>query len=204
MNEQVFWQDNDLPEVSLEEFIKIINLPKNQNKTFELINGHMVMMAGNASSNHQRISAYIARKIGNYLEGKRCEVFQDLNVYLYKENIGKCKNVFQPDILIGCDKDKMTDKGYDGTPEFIAEVVSKSTAGNDYFVKSRFYMNFGVKEYWIVDLLKKQIVVYINNESEDRPDVYKYKFTDEVIISIFGDISIDFKEILKIVNPNHS
>ena len=190
---------DDIPETSLEEFMKLINLPKNRDKTFELIDGYVYMMAGNASTNHQRIGGYIFNKIYNYLAGKKCEVFQDLNVYLFKEDIGKCKNVYQPDILVGCDKDKMTNKGYEGAPEFIAEVVSKSTATNDYFVKSKFYMEFGVKEYWIVDLQKKQVVVFIN-DGDDSPDVYKYKFSDEITIGIFGDLSIDFREVLKIVD----
>ena len=93
----------------------------------------------------------------------------------------------------------MTNKGYEGTPEFIVEIVSKSTAPNDYFVKSRLYMEFGVKEYWIVDLNTKQIVVYINN-GENPPIIYRYTFNDEITIGIFKDLSIDFKEILKIVS----
>ena len=198
MNEPIYWHDEDLVETSFEEFMKLINLPENQDKTFELIDGYIFMMAGNATTNHHRISGYIARKIGNYLEGKKCEVFQDINVYLFNEDIGKCKNVYQPDIIIGCDKDKMTNKGYEGTPEFIVEVVSKSTAGNDYFVKSKMYMEFGVKEYWIVDLQKKLITVYIN-DGENPPDIHKYTFSDEIEVQVLKGLSIDFKEILKMI-----
>jgi len=199
MDAQILNINEGFPQTSLEDFEKIINLQENQDKTFELINGRLVMMAGNVSTNHQRITSYILSDIHHYLRGKRCEVFQDLNVYLFKEDIGKCKNVYQPDIMVGCDKNKMTDKGYEGTPEFIVEVISESTAKNDYFRKAESYMEYGVKEYWIVDLFKKQIVVYINY-SEDSPEIHKYKFTDEVTIGIFGDLSIDFNEILKIVD----
>ena len=196
---QPFFESYYEPKTSFEDFLNIRELPKNQNRTLELIDGFVYMMAGNTSSNHQRISGYIARKIGNYLDGKKCEVFQDLNVYLYKDDINECENVFQPDILVGCDKEKMTDKGYEGTPEFIVEVVSKSTAQRDYFLKYKFYMDFGVKEYWIVDLFKEHVIVYINC-GENPPDLYKYSFNDEVNIGVFGDLSIDFKEILKIVD----
>ena len=201
MDAQIFWDDEDMVETSVEDFIKMINLPENRHITYELINGYIYMMAGNATSNHQRISGYIFSEIHQYLRGKRCEVFQDLNVYLFNEDFGKCKNVFQPDILVGCDKNKMTNKGYEGTPEFVVEVISKSTAYYDYLIKYRFYMEFGVKEYWIVDLYKKQIVVYIN-DGENSPDIYKYKFTDKITINVFKDLIIDFNEILKIVNPN--
>ena len=202
MSTEAFWNLEDYgPEMSVEEFIKMISLPENKNKTFELIEGYPVRIAGNASSNHQRISGFIFSEIHRYLRGKRCEVFQDLNVYLFNEDFGKCRNVYQPDILVGCEKDKMTNRGYEGTPKFIVEVVSKSTARQDYFIKAIHYMAFGVEEYWIVDLMKKQILVYIN-DSEEQADTHKYKFTDEVTIGIFGDLSIDFNEILKIVSEN--
>ena len=188
-------------EVSLEGFFDLINLPENHDKTFELIDGYEVMMTRNTSFNHIRICGYISRKIGNYLEGKKCEVAQDSNIFLFNENFGKCKNIFQPDIIVACDKDKMTDRGYEGTPEFVVEVISKSTAYNDYFVKCARYMQFGVREYWIVDLLKNQILVYLNG-GDDPPEVQRYTFNDEIKIVIFEDLKIDFKEILRIVDVN--
>jgi len=198
MSEAALLYDEDFKETSFEEFIEMVNLPENQGKVYELIDGYVYMMAGNATTNHHRISGYISRKVGNYLEGKPCEIFQDINMYLFREDIGECKNVYQPDILVGCDKNKMTDRGYEGTPEFIVEVISKSTATKDYFVKPKMYMEFGVKEYWIADPYIKQVVVYTNN-GDNSPVVEKYTFDDEVTIGIFGDLSIDFKEILKII-----
>ena len=185
-------------QISLEGFLSYINLPENEDKHFELIDGNIVMMSGNTSSNHMRICGYISRKIGNYLEGKTCEVFQDPNIFLYRDDIGHCKNVYQPDIIIGCDKDKMTDRGYEGTPDFALEVISKSTAYKDYFEKCGLYMLYGVKEYWIVDLKKNQIIVYLNGEN--TPEIQKYNFNDKIKINVLDDLFIDFKEILKIVD----
>ena len=187
-------------DISIEEFLGYINLPENQEKTFEFINGFIVMMAGNTSSNHMRICGYIARKIGNYLEGKKCEVFQDANVYLFDDEIGLCKNVYQPDIIIGCDKNKMTDRGYEGSPDFVAEVINKSAAYKDYFEKCGRYMQYGVKEYWIVDLKKNQIMVYLNGE--DTPEIQRYSFSDQIKVNVLNDFYIDFNEILKIVDKN--
>jgi Uma2 family endonuclease len=187
---------------SLDEYWAFCLLPENRNKTFELVNGRIKLMAGNASSNHQRICGYIFRKIGNYLEGKNCEVFTDLNVYLFEESMGKCKNVYQPDIMVGCDRDKATNRGYEGTPEFIAEVISKSSASHDYIEKYYWYMLYGVKEYWIVDLFQNKIVVYINgNEEEEKPpEINVYSFNDKVKVEIFEDLWIDFKEAAALVS----
>jgi len=188
--------DDIMGETTLDEYTRFINLAENREKRFMLIDGYIVAMAGNASFNHIRICGYISRKIGNYLEGNTCEVAQDANIYLFKKGIGSCKNVFQPDIMVGCEKDKMTDRGYEGTPALVVEVISKSTASHDYFVKCARYMQFGVKEYWIVDSLKNQILVYINC-GEDPPDVYRYTFDDAVEFNTLEGLVIDFKNIAK-------
>ena len=185
-------------DTSLDDFVNLISRPDNQDKAYELINGCIIMITGNASGNHHRINGYIFRKIGNYLDGKKCEVFQDINTYLFSDDIGNCKNVFQPDILVGCDRESVTDRGYEGVPVFIAEVTSKTTAKYDYFVKSARYMQFGVKEYWIIDLHKNQILVFLNG-NEDPPTVRAYTFENAINLSVFDDLSIDFSEILKIV-----
>ena len=89
----------------------------------------------------------------------------------------------------------MTDRGYEDTPEFVAEVISKSTARNDYFTKCSYYMEYGVKEYWIIDQLADQILVYLNS-GEESPTVYRYTFSDMIKISLFEDLYIDFNEVL--------
>ncbi|MCL2352591.1 MAG: Uma2 family endonuclease [Firmicutes bacterium] len=182
------------PEITADLFFEIIDLPENQNKTYELIDGYIIAMSGNTTPNHQRISGCIAREIGNYLKGKKCEVFQELNVYLFKEDIGKCKNVFQPDVLICCDKSKLTDRGCEGTPEFIVEVISASTSWRDYSVKLKRYMDFGVKEYWIVDMFSKQIMVY-KSSGDNPPACLIYTFADKVRVGVLEDLEIDFREI---------
>jgi Uma2 family endonuclease len=185
----------------INEFLSFINLPENQDRTYELIDGYIVMMAGNASSNHHRISMYIAAKLYRHLEGKKCEVHQDINVYLFREDIGKCKNAFQPDVMVGCEPDKFTDNGYEGTPDFVVEVVSKSSARNDYLRKFQHYILFGVKEYWIIDPFQEKIVVYINND-EHRPQIFLYTFEDIVKISILDGFAIDFKQIKRLLSPS--
>jgi Uma2 family endonuclease len=189
---------NSKNEISMHEFMAFINLPENQCGKFEFVDGYIVAMAGNTSFNHQRISGYLFRMIGNYLEGKTCEAVQDINVYLFKDNIGNCKNVFQPDIMVGCEKDKMTDKGYEGTPDFIIEIVSKSTARTDYLIKLNRYMEYGVKEYWIVDLDKKQVLVCLNT-GDNPPVIQEYTFNDRIKINTFNELVIDFNNILSIV-----
>lgn len=46
-------------------------------------------------------------------------------------------------------------------PEIVIEVVSENSVDRDYFVKADEYLQLGVKEYWIVDPLKKQVTLNV-------------------------------------------
>jgi Uma2 family endonuclease len=159
------------------------------------------MMAGNASFLHQSICGYLTRKIGNYLEGKPCTVVQDTFIFLSNNVSKNCENIFQPDVMICCDKSKETRNGYEGAPEFIIEVISQSTSRYDYVVKKQKYMLYGVKEYWIVDIFKKQIIVHINT-GRSTQIIKKYFFNDVIPVSNFDGLSIDFNEVKKLVNED--
>jgi Uma2 family endonuclease len=214
------------------EYLTFCSLPENQEKTFELVDGYIIMMAGNTTFDHQRISGHIYRKIGNYLEGKKCEVFQEMKVHLFSGDINDCTHTFQPDIMVICDRDKAKNTAYEGAPEFIVEVVSKSSVYMDYYAfrfhpseilpvasvqrkrnaimsgildwysinskKCAAYMKYGVKEYWVVDPFKQLIHVYINDGS-GTPVIYRYTFDDSVKVTVLDELSIDFKEIVRIL-----
>ena len=57
----------------------------------------------------------------------------------------------------------------------------------DYFTKLFKYRMSGVKEYWIVDPDKNQVMVY----EFDKDDVSAYSFSDEISVGIYdGDLKI--------------
>ena len=189
----ILYNDDDNNDMSVDDFLNYIKHPINRNKRFELINGRISLMAGNVTINHQINTGYLFNEIGNYLKGKDCKVLYDFNLHLYREDLGECENVYQPDIMINCDSRRIKKRAIVGVPEFVAEVVSESTGKNDYSDKCGNYTRYGVKEYWIVDLLTNQIMVHISGDHV----VYKYTFSDEITLRAFPDLSIDFKEILK-------
>lgn len=67
----------------------------------------------------------------------------------------------EPDISVICDPQKITEKGCNGAPDWIIEIVSPSSRQMDYYIKLFKYRAAGVKEYWIVDPEKSRIMVYI-------------------------------------------
>mgnify|MGYP002509433676 CR=1 FL=1 len=97
----------------------------------------------------------------------------------------------EPDISVICDKDKLTDEGCKGAPDWIIEVVSPSSRAMDYNKKLFKYRTAGVREYWIVDL-KKQLIIVYNFEHDTFEE---YSFSDKVKAGIYEDFEIDFSGI---------
>ena len=97
----------------------------------------------------------------------------------------------EPDISVICDKNKLTDEGCKGAPDWIIEIVSSSSRSMDYNKKLFKYRAAGVREYWIVDPTKRLIMVY-NFEH----DIFRqYSFSDRVKAGIYEDFEIDFERI---------
>ena len=80
-----------------------------------------------------------------------------------------------------------------GAPDFILEVLSKSTRRRDMVIKLQKYANAGVKEYWMVDIEGRRVFVYIFDE-ENYPVIYG--FDSKVPVYIWGgQCEIDFSEV---------
>lgn len=160
-----------------------------QGKRAELIDGQMYMMA-TPSRKHQRLVSLLNQKIANYIDDKNgdCEVYPaPFAVFLNADN----KTYVEPDISVICDKDKLNDKGCNGAPDWIIEIVSPTSSRMDYVIKLFKYRSAGVKEYWIVDFDKNRISVW-NLENED---MFEYTFSDIVKAGIYEDLEIDFSKI---------
>jgi len=151
----------------------------------ELIDGQMYMSAA-PSSNHQRISQFLSKTIGNYIDDKGGEVFSaPFGVFL------NAKTYIEPDISVICDKDKIIEKGCMGAPDWTIEIVSKGNPAYDYMTKQYLYCQAKVREYWIVDKDKNRIMVY-NFENETMAE---YTFQDKVKAGIYEDFEIDFSKL---------
>ena len=91
----------------------------------ELIDGAPVMMAP-PSRIHQKISAELGRQLGNYLEGKKCEVYAAPFAVRLFEKAGDqpedVDTVVEPDLSVVCDPDKLDDMGCKGAPRPAHEV----------------------------------------------------------------------------------
>ena len=143
--------------------------------------GHHQIIAGQI---HADLLAYISRK------GGPCIPFiAPVDVQLDCDD----KTIVQPDVMILCDRSKYTPQRIVGAPDFVVEVLSKSTKKKDMYIKASKYRFAGVREYWLVDPDRKTIVVY---DFENDDAIHMYSFRDKVPVGIYnGSCMIDFAPI---------
>ena len=91
-----------------------------------------------------------------------------------------------------CDPHKLDDRGCNGAPDWIIEIVSPSSKKMDYLLKLLKYRSCGVKEYWIVDSEKDRVIVY--NFTGDE-SINEYTLEDAVKAGIYEELVIDFRSM---------
>jgi len=185
------------------EFQKIIENENkklgNENCQYELINGQIYMMSS-PNEMHHDLSKFIEKYLDNYFENSGCKVYHapfDLFLFdkkhfaLLTSDKSTCKDVYVPDIMVVCDKDKRREDGVHGAPDLVVEIVSKSSIRIDYQEKLFAYMNFGVKEYWVVDPMKQKIMVFTQSD-DGSLSTYNYTFDDTLMSELYDGLHIDF------------
>ena len=159
----------------------------------ELIDGIFYDMAG-PTFIHQRIGGMIFNTFENFIHENGGDCLPSIaptDVRLDCDD----KTMVQPDVLVVCDRSKVTRQRIEGAPDLIVEVLSTSHWYNDMILKMRKYRNAGVREYWIVVPEQQAILVY---HFEKTPEVAQYSFEDQVPVGIWGGkCKVDFKKILE-------
>lgn len=162
----------------------------------ELIDGVFYDMSSPRTV-HQDITSIIHFAFYDYIRksGKNCKVFEaPMDVQLCCDN----KTMVQPDVLVICDRDKIKGFGIYGAPDFVLEVLSKSTRKKDMSVKLAKYLEAGVREFWMIDPYKEVLITY-NFEDEDFvPCIYPLTGSVPVAIS-GGELKIDLKPVAESV-----
>ncbi len=109
-----------LPNAKIYTTEDIYALPEGERA--ELIDGRLYNMAP-PSRIHQEILMELSATLRDYIRKNagNCKVYPaPFAVFLGEDN----KNYVEPDISVICDKNKLTDKGCNGAPDFVIEIVS--------------------------------------------------------------------------------
>jgi Uma2 family endonuclease len=160
----------------------------------EFINGKVYYMPPSANPIHGRIIGNVYFIFRSYLKGKSCQVFTDtIDIYLDDEK----KDRVIPDVSVLCDKDKFTNRGYEGIPSLVVEVISPTSVSRDRKLKFNLYEKYGVKEYWIIDPVNKVLEQYILVEGKYSLEGTYVKLEDYDIERINEEEKLDFKSSFK-------
>lgn len=147
---------------------------------------------------HQEIVGEIYRQLANALDGKSCRVYVapfDVRLPKSNEHDDKVDTVVQPDLFIVCDLHKVDARGVRGAPDWLAEVLSPSTASYDQFVKVPVYERSGVREVWLIHLIDRTLTRYrLESGSYGQSTVFELK--GESQLSAVPGVSVDWSRVL--------
>ncbi len=165
----------------------------------ELIRGKVFKRSPAPSRLHQRISSNLLKTLFAKMGENPCQIFHaPFDVRLNKLESEHTDTVVQPDICIVCDLSKLDDKGCNGAPDWIIEIISKSTAQKDLKDKFELYQSAGVREYWIVQPVEGIVLPYfLKKGAYELPRPNPFVHGEKVPVHIFEDLEVDLSEVFR-------
>jgi len=161
---------------------------------YELIDGVPYALAS-PSTEHQRISGRLYLQFAGYLDGHPCEVFAaPLDVCLFADG-EKDDTVVQPDLLVVCDQAKLDEHKCNGAPDMTVEIMSPSTSKRDMQLKRDRYLQAGVREYWIIDPVKKVLIMNVLEDGEYSVNIFTE--ADAVPVRILEGLTINLPDVFQ-------
>jgi len=160
----------------------------------ELFDGLVYMMASNDEW-HQWTVGELCMQLSDFLKGKKCTPYvAPFDVRLFPKEDGSDNVVFQPDVFVVCDSEKVFGKKYcNGAPDFVIEIMSDSSRGKDLEDKKIWYAKAGVKEYWVVSA--KKLYVYRLGENGYDEMVRDLSDLSEMPVEVLPGCVLKFDEM---------
>lgn len=166
----------------------------------ELIKGRIFKMSPAPLRNHQEIQGAIFYQLYDFLKGKNCKVYNaPFDVRLPGKNQlteNQVQTVLQPDICVVCDHSKLDEKGCNGAPDLVFEIVSIGSVKRDLDEKFHLYEQSGVKEYWVVFPFEKQVSVYLLEGTEYKL-MDHFQFNSKISSANLIGFSLDLEKVFE-------
>jgi Uma2 family endonuclease len=156
----------------------------------QLIDGDLIM-SPSPSPCHQRISRRIFNSLSKFAQEGDEVFYAPIDLYIDE------KNVLQPDLLFisNENKDIITNRGIEGVPDLVVEIISPSNIFTDRNKKKKIYQQIGVREFWIVDPANKTFEVYSKNQEDiDIPSLFLVA-EGEIRTAVLPDLTLNLKDI---------
>src|SRR5690242_13987809 len=138
-----------------------VTLP-DDGRRYEILDGELAVSPSPTSA-HQFVSHNLEFALSAWVRAGRLGRIWDAPLDLILEPTV----VMQPDIFFisNARSSIVTKRGVEGAPDLVIEILSESTAARDRGIKMHIYARHGVERYWIVDVDRKTIEVYVLRES---------------------------------------
>lgn len=117
-----------------------------EDERWQIIDGQAYCMTAAPNIKHQKVTGNLYASIREKLKGKPCTTFIAPTDVVFDDY-----NIVQPDVLVVCDKSRITDANIQGAPDLVIEVISPSNSFMDKKQKLELYERFAVPEYLLVD-----------------------------------------------------
>ena len=121
-------------------------------KRYELVQGNLYVNPS-PTPVHPRISRRLQRQLEDYFHDHTIGEVFNAPIDLILTN----HDVFVPDLVVVSRPQHVTDRGIEGPPLLVVEILSPSTQKQDRGTKARRYAELGVEHYWIVDPAGKRV-----------------------------------------------
>jgi Uma2 family endonuclease len=166
------------------------SLPRD-GRRYEILGGELAVTPA-PSSRHQMVLRNLAWVLHGHVRvrGLGNVLFAPIDVIL------STTTVVQPDLLFVRSGREVvvTERGIEGAPDLIVEILSPSSARQDRIVKGALYARHGVRHYWIVDPEARGIELYELEEEAYRL-IAKAAGEEPFSPSLFPGLEIDLGEV---------
>ncbi len=147
---------------------------------------------------HQELVGELYLQVRAALEGKPCRAYVapfDVRLPKSGDSDDLIDTVLQPDVLIVCDLRKLDARGMCGSPDWVAEILSPSTARYDQVLKLRAYERAGVAEVWLIHPIDRTLTIYrLEAGRYERPDIRALQGT--TMLTAVPAVTIDWDRVL--------
>jgi len=174
-----------------EEFVA---LWENSEERYEYIDGEIYLLSSPRVA-HQQALGKLYTMLFDWFSGKKCTPFFAPFDITLKRN-AESTNIVQPDLMVICDlEENINEKDYYmGVPSLVVEILSESSRSKDSVKKLDLYMSTGVREYWIVNTIHKQVNVFSFENCEVVENI-TYKNDEKLVSFLFEGLEISLKDI---------
>ena len=152
-----------------------------ENENIELHDGEIVPMAAAKASEHELMKSQLNRALVLALP-ERARLFPEPSITLSDTTL------VEPDLAVL--PRGMPSQEARGPDLLLVIEVANSSLGYDLRIKAPLYARFGIRDYWVVDTIRRTIRVHRAPSPDGYADVEEYEAHDLVAALLLADVAI--------------